>query len=1408
MMFRTARVFEILIVCLCVLMMATEAQAPQVKKNRAEPILLQSDSHPPPSLIAAALDTLVLAEFDFEGLGVADPQGWTSVDLTRRSEIFWHVDDFAGLGGGTSGALVPISGSKSLWCGARPGAPDPCTYSTFPGYGNNWFQTMKSTTFGTSGDVTIQFDARYNSESGYDYTKVEYKSASDHWNTLADNLWADLPQDSLFSLLIPADSLNDEVTFRIVFQSDGVWSDDDGLFDSDGAVIIDDIRVGDDLGFWEHQDFEAESVGDTATADGHWYAVGPEAYGDFAGLFDGATVLQEDPVTTNLTHLWGFFNGSTYNYSCGGHPEQPVVPFGRSTESGDVYLENMIYSPWISLAPAEATLAAGGKLYLEYDAYLDLPEDNLVYYCWDVRSRVDGCDQPWNFAYLYLFSGKVWRPIIDDITNDLPAGATDIQIGLYATDLCGYWCGIRGSGACHSHGPLFDNVTLRAYSGVDTFYVTNTDTIGSGSLHNAMLLSSAFSTPNTILFDIPGPGPHVIESRYGIRTGRGDIIDGRSQPGYAGTPLIYIEGVYDPGNYQGVRLYHNARIYGIGVRNYENGIVVRGDSTVIDGCEISNISSIYYHGSGITFGSFVGNYGLVQNCEIFGCSGDGIYVTKEVSPLKGNTFRANSIHDNAGLGIDLYNDYNDTSPVALNDPLDADTGANDLQNYPVLDYMVTGSPGAIGGTLTTEPNEECVIDFYANPSCDGSGYGEGEIYLGSTTVTTGAAGSAAFHASLPSVPSGHVVTATATNSRGSTSEFSHCCSATASVFEVTNTSGYSSTTGSLGWAVEQANSDFDVSLIRFNIPGSGPHVIQPRSDYDVVRTTIIDGFTQPGASPNTNPVGDPVNAVIQIEIDCGRYDISRGFIVFDEDMSVIRGLSIYDTSSELIYIHYSSVGTRVEGCYLGLDASGAAVGQSDAGILSEADDCVVGGASPEARNVICGAYHEGIELTDGNNQKIWGNYIGVGIDGVTPMGNERDGIHIGPAANTGTQIGGLLPGQGNIIANNTGNGVTLSQYSWPRLNPILGNSIYNNGELGIDLSDNGITLNDPGDADTGPNDYQNYPVVVSVMTTTSGTNIQGSLNSTLNESFRLEFFSNVSCDPTGYGEGRTYLGSDSVHTDPGPDVGFDITLPVVVPGDVWITATATDLQGNTSEFSQCLEFLNTEEGSDVVTVPPDENGDTPLTLTFDQIDVAGNTMLSTSGTCSGVSGSFNLSDPPVCYDVTTDATFTGNIQVCVQYDENAIAGAEANVRLAHWDDMLLPPDWVDVTISVDTDLNIVCGEVSHLSPFVVGTGSITGIGDRPALPITNALHQNVPNPFNPVTTIHYTIVENSHVRLNIYDVAGRLVRTLVNETQRPDYYEVTWNGVNDSGQMVATGIYFYRITAGKFVQTRKMLLLK
>ena len=94
------------------------------------------------------------------------------------------------------------------------------------------------------------------------------------------------------------------------------------------------------------------------------------------------------------------------------------------------------------------------------------------------------------------------------------------------------------------------------------------------------------------------------------------------------------------------------------------------------------------------------------------------------------------------------------------------------------------------------------------------------------------------------------------------------------------------------------------------------------------------------------------------------------------------------------------------------------------------------------------------------------------------------------------------------------------------------------------------------------------------------------------------------------------------------------------------------------------------------------------------------------------------------------------------------------------------------------------------------------------IPNQYTFHQNYPNPFNPVTTLRYDLPENSHVNITIYDMLGRQVKNLINQTQDAGYRSVRWNATDDYGKPVSAGIYLYQIQAGEYMQTKKMVLLK
>jgi hypothetical protein len=256
----------------------------------------------------------------------------------------------------------------------------------------------------------------------------------------------------------------------------------------------------------------------------------------------------------------------------------------------------------------------------------------------------------------------------------------------------------------------------------------------------------------------------------------------------------------------------------------------------------------------------------------------------------------------------------------------------------------------------------------------------------------------------------------------------------------------------------------------------------------------------------------------------------------------------------------------VKGNYIGVDVTGTnLLGGADAGISisSGYSENIIGGTEPGAGNLIAG-FTYGILINTSGTNYIRGNFIGTDPTGMRRFGNIANGIHIVVA--TGNIIGGINPGEANLIAYNRGNGVYILSGS---NNVIRGNSIYANTNLAIDLGPAGVTANDVGDGDSGQNQLQNFPVLTGATNFGNSLTIAGTLSSATNATFIVDFYAQTGCDNSGYGEGQQYLGSTSVMTGADGTKNFLVSLGGVTPiGDV-ITATATDASGNTSEFSAC-----------------------------------------------------------------------------------------------------------------------------------------------------------------------------------------------------------------------------------------------
>ena len=265
--------------------------------------------------------------------------------------------------------------------------------------------------------------------------------------------------------------------------------------------------------------------------------------------------------------------------------------------------------------------------------------------------------------------------------------------------------------------------------------------------------------------------------------------------------------------------------------------------------------------------------------------------------------------------------------------------------------------------------------------------------------------------------------------------------------------------------------------------------------------------------------------------------------------------------------------------YIGLNAGGtAAIPNSWSGvdIFTGAASNVIGNVSKG--NVISGNGNYGIALSSSGTSlnTVRGNLIGLNAAATAGIGNAFSGVALFNGATKNT-IGNSALGAGNAIAFSGWSGIDVYD-STTTGNDFDANSIFSNSRLGIDLhggNENGfgVTANDPGDGDSGPNQLQNYPVLTSA---NSAAVIQGTLDRVPSKPYRIDFFSSPAADVSGFGEGQTWIGAVNVSTNSTGNAAFNMDFPgSLTPGSVvTATATRTDTGGSgTSEFSAAITVV-------------------------------------------------------------------------------------------------------------------------------------------------------------------------------------------------------------------------------------------
>jgi hypothetical protein len=729
--------------------------------------------------------------------------------------------------------------------------------------------------------------------------------------------------------------------------------------------------------------------------------------------------------------------------------------------------------------------------------------------------------------------------------------------------------------------------------------VTTNAATGAGSLDQAIIDSNlSVGVLDTITFSI-GTGPVTITPAAALPVITDPVvIDGTTQPGFTGKPIVEIDGASLSANGFDVTA-GNTTIRGLIINRFDKvGIVLNSDNNVVEGNYIGTDST-----------------GTIAEGNL----NEGIFITEGSGNRIGGTTAAqrNIISGNDQEGINISGLFTpavlDSTTMAVITPSSfVDSTDNTVEG----NYIGTD----VTGTLPLANTLEGITIF----ECDGN------------TIGGTAAGS------------GNVISGNGNDGIGiSTALVDGSVGASANVIEgnligTDATGEVTATLGNTGDGIDIAAGNDNViggaGGARNIISGNGANGIAIIAD-----TSDQTGANFVGANSNViqnNYIGTNLDGTVALA------NTGNGIYIFGSSSTLIGGstsglgnvvsgntaIGIDIVTFNELFIGIDADDSTVEGNLVGVGTDGNSLGNGGAGIeLDGTTGTTIGGSAAADRNIISGNTGDGITVANAafespSSTTIQGNYIGTNPAGTTDRGNGGNGIAATPGfisspttdsisgniisgndkagislqgaqmdivqgnwigtnpsgatlgndsegilLNNATQdqIGGTGTGQGNVIAFNRTFGVGVTGTS--ESDSIQQNSIYDNGDLGIDLGEDGVTANDNGDqdADTGPNGLQNFPVLTSAVTTGSSTEIKGTLDSGANTTFIIELYSNDSADHPG--QGRTHLLGISKITGAAGTTSFDDILPVGLTAGQFVTAIATDTSTNdTSEFSAAL----------------------------------------------------------------------------------------------------------------------------------------------------------------------------------------------------------------------------------------------
>lgn len=665
--------------------------------------------------------------------------------------------------------------------------------------------------------------------------------------------------------------------------------------------------------------------------------------------------------------------------------------------------------------------------------------------------------------------------------------------------------------------------------------MTNAGDAGAGTLRDALELANKSSGHDVIEFNLSQANPIQLQSALpAIR--ESVTVDGWSQPGFAGKPQVIISGAF--------------------AGESVSGLKVEADSTVIRGLVIQNFDGHGIHVDAAKdvwiYGNFIGTdaTGLISASNGL----DGIHFESDVSSATIGTNRdgiedereRNLVSGNQGNGVSI-NGLASTESVIAGNYIGTDiSGARQLANQgngiefnnaggnlvggvnPVASNLISGN--FMDGILIHRGAHSQVIQgnrIGVDVSGDLSlrNFGDGIEIRGGT---------------LQGNPPALVYVVDV--SRSAADPFSGTPVGDISLDGVADSVLDAELAGYIAFTEELISLGFgqsvSVSLVAFSATAES-YDLDPSTEG---RQTSV--FV--GEDKDANGVSDVI-------------DVLRGGFVADG--STDFGLALEETISVL---------------------NDRGVGNGEANLIFVSD----GGANGSP-------FEDDVETL--KNMGVQRIALGVGaaadmatlrlIDSQATRVNSTDeftaallrilGVGGGANGTTNITVGGTEAAAANIIATNNGDGINVGLFA--RGNTFLGNSIYQNHRLGIDLGKTGVNLNDVNDLDGGANGQVNFPV----LTSASSASFNGQLNASPNETYRVEFFDSSLPDSSGYGEGQRFLTHEIVTTNASGNAFFVVPHSLNNLGK-WLSATATDSAGNTSEFSLAFRIDTADPYADAL----------------------------------------------------------------------------------------------------------------------------------------------------------------------------------------------------------------------------------